>query len=170
MLRFKDRVSHRSNPPHHEAKGSGSSASSATERPDLQDARAGSSESVASDVTIKSPAAMDPRSAAKVIGYQDLFEPHLRFQATTDEAVPPTPIRTSLPPTKDWSERDTPRAQTRQEVEAFERRPRSSLASMSLTTFLRFLLTKLSQTYPRVKTPTQQPMKPEMNKTDLTVL
>ncbi|QKX54979.1 uncharacterized protein TRUGW13939_02069 [Talaromyces rugulosus] len=40
--------------------------------------------------------------------------------------VSPPPITTAIPPVKDWSDRATPRAQTRQEIEEFERRPHST--------------------------------------------
>jgi tetratricopeptide (TPR) repeat protein len=44
--------------------------------------------------------------------------------------ISPPALTTALTPAKDWSERDTPRAQTRQEAENFDRRPpsRSQLA------------------------------------------
>ncbi|KKA22284.1 hypothetical protein T310_3676 [Rasamsonia emersonii CBS 393.64] len=40
--------------------------------------------------------------------------------------VSPPPLTTTIPPAKDWSERATPRAQTRPEIEDLDRPPRSS--------------------------------------------
>ncbi|KAH8692447.1 hypothetical protein BGW36DRAFT_304288 [Talaromyces proteolyticus] len=40
--------------------------------------------------------------------------------------VSPPPLTTTIPPVKDWSDRATPRAQTRQEIEEFGRRPHST--------------------------------------------
>ena len=93
-------------------------------RPDLQETKTESSESVtSSDATITSPPYETPRPPTRTA---------IDTPVPPSPAMPPTPLRTSLPPmAKDASERDTPRAQTRQEVEAFEKRPRSSLANIS---------------------------------------
>jgi hypothetical protein len=94
-----------------------------SQQADPQDTKTDSSESVtSSDATITSLAYDTPKTPARTA----------ETPVPPSPAMPPTPLRTSLPPmAKDASERDTPRAQTRQEVEAFEKRPRSSLANIS---------------------------------------
>ncbi|KAI9872867.1 MAG: hypothetical protein M1830_001103 [Pleopsidium flavum] len=68
-----------------------------------------------SDITIKSPAALEVKVPEK---------------KPASSPVSPPPITTSITPVKDWSERATPRAQTRQEFDAFDqekfKRQRSS--------------------------------------------
>jgi hypothetical protein len=52
------------------------------------------------------------------------------MQRSGETPISPPALTTALTPAKDWSERATPRAQTRQEVEEFDKRPpsRSQLA------------------------------------------
>ena len=94
------------------------------QRHDQHDTKTESSESVtSSDATVTSL----PEENARPQSSRTTETP-----VPPSPAMPPTPLRTSLPPMpKDSSERDTPRAQTRKEVEAFENRPRSSLANIS---------------------------------------
>jgi hypothetical protein len=94
------------------------------QRADLQDTKTESSESVtSSDATVTSLPEQNARLPTRTT---------TETPVPPSPAMPPTPLRTSLPPmAKDSSERDTPRAQTRKEVEAFEKRPRSSLANIS---------------------------------------
>ncbi|KAL2003385.1 hypothetical protein VTN02DRAFT_4031 [Thermoascus thermophilus] len=66
--------------------------------------------SLKSDVTVKSSLENKEKAPEK---------------KTVNSPVSPPHLTTTIAPTKDWSERATPRAQTRQEIEDLDRRPHS---------------------------------------------
>ncbi|KAL4951818.1 hypothetical protein BDW69DRAFT_186037 [Aspergillus filifer] len=52
--------------------------------------------------------------------------PAYRYKRFTNSPISPPPLTTSIEPAKDWSERATPRAQTRQDFDELDRRSHSS--------------------------------------------
>ncbi|KKZ62083.1 hypothetical protein EMCG_03446 [[Emmonsia] crescens] len=71
------------------------------------------SSSAQSDVTVTTPLAVH-NSRNNIVGMKPITP------------VSPPPITTQIAPPEDWSDRTTPRAQTRQEVEDFKKRARKS--------------------------------------------
>ena len=88
-------------------------------------------------MTVKTPLVAEQNTSEKVRlqkGCQTA-EPMLipSTQRSSETSLSPPVLTTALTPAKDWSERATPRAQTRQEAEEFDKRPssRSQLAGES---------------------------------------
>ncbi|KAL9115984.1 MAG: hypothetical protein Q9227_000352 [Pyrenula ochraceoflavens] len=86
-----------------------------SDEPERAPSRPVPSPSPQSDITVKSP--QETKNLEK---------------NSAETPISPPTLETALTPLKDWSERATPRAQTRQEFEAFDKlqRPRSSLANI----------------------------------------
>ncbi|KAL4934965.1 hypothetical protein BDV06DRAFT_141464 [Aspergillus oleicola] len=80
-----------------------------------------SSDSAASQEELKPPSGSS--ISVMVIPGKDEERTATRF---TNSPISPPPLTTSIQPAKDWSERATPRAQTRQDFDEFDKRSHSS--------------------------------------------